>query len=158
MMYLVRHPLAFGIGIVAILGTIGYSIHRAKALRRFEQVPGTVTEITAENSRCRKPGSVAGQPRGIQHDCTLFKATIEFTTKSDQKMTMILSAGSKRDHNRATELAEKKRGQQVIVSYDPLDPSDHMLDGFSSRWAGPLIMGGLSFVLLIVSMIAPWKN
>ncbi len=157
-MYLVHKPWALVIGIVGILGTIGYSVHRAQALKRFERVSGTITEVTAKNSRCQKPGSVAGSPQGIKHDCTLFEATIEFTTKSDQKMKMTMSAGSRRDHNRPIELAEYKRGQQVMISYDPLDPSDHMLDEFSSRWAVSLIVGTLSLVLLIIGFVPSTRN
>lgn len=92
---------------------------------------GTVVEFETERSRNSEGRSTI-----------MYRPVVEFRTETGQSVRVVSSVSSNRP--------SYNRGEQVPVRYQDHTPEAARLDTFTSNWMGPLILGILGPVMLLV--------
>lgn len=99
-------------------------------LEKAETVQGTVIEMIAKRS----------------DDSTTYSPVVSFKTKTGQDITFTSSVSSSPPSYSVNETVE--------VLYDPSDPSDANINGFTSLWLSVLILGILGAVFFLIGSLA----
>lgn len=98
--------------------------------KKAEVVQGTVTELL----RSRSDKSI------------MYRPVVEFETKSGKKAEFTSSV--------ASNPASYNVGEKVEVLYDPVNPAKADINGFSALYLGPLILGIIGTVFILISFIS----
>ena len=115
-----------GLGAALLAGAAYWRAHTLWFIEGAAVARGTVVDLrisTSNNSRSYYP-------------------IVEFVAANGAKVQYVSSSGSNPP--------SYARGEPVKVYYNPSNPQDALLEGFFSLWGGPLIVGGMGAVFLLI--------
>ncbi|WP_281232747.1 DUF3592 domain-containing protein [Flavobacterium gelatinilyticum] len=117
------------IGLALLAGALYLYLDKKDFLKNAETVQGTVVELISK----RSDNSITYAP------------VISFTTKEGNKIEFTSSVSSNPSSYNV--------GESVEVLYDPKAPNKANINGFSSLWIGPLILGILGVIFFLIGFI-----
>lgn len=132
--------LAVAVGLT--LPLLYFLIDRIQFVSVAQTTPGTVEQVTAKNSTCKRR-------RYSRYACTLFRATIGYDVEG-RHYRLQVAAGRARNHNQPISRAKYRKGERERVAFDPDRPSRAYRDTFWDIWGTPL----MTFFVQLAALIA----
>jgi hypothetical protein len=111
------------VGLAMVAGTAYWVLHTGQLARGAQRAPGTVIELERSNSNTYHP-------------------VVRYRTAAGLDVTFRSSHGSSPPSHAV--------GEAVEVLYDESDPSAARIRSFASLWLGPIIVGGIGSVFVLV--------
>jgi hypothetical protein len=116
-----------GVGALMLVGALYWALHTRSFVAQASLAEGTVIDLVAVNSSSGSP---------------TYKPVVRFV------------AADGRERQFASHFSSNppsyQRGERVQVLYSVSRPEDAAINGFLALWLGPLIVGGIGFVLFSI--------
>lgn len=119
--------IVVGVGLI-VVGLVLTAL-TARFVSNADSATGTVVDLSRERD---SEGAI------------LFYPVVRFTTADGRTVEFRSSSGSG---------SPPQPGDMVEVLYEPDDPGDARLGGFTEIWSAPLIVGGIGLVMLGVALV-----
>lgn len=117
------------IGTAMLAGAIYLYLDKQTFLEKAEVAQGKVVEMLSSRS----------------NNSIMYRPVFEFTTKDGQKIEFTSSVSSNPP--------SYSEGESVEILYDPSNPNKADINGFSSLYLGPLILGILGTVFFLIGFL-----
>jgi hypothetical protein len=131
---------AFVLGGAAALAAAGYFLADTRSfLARAQTANGVVVDISVSSST-RSTGPYTSTSSNS------YSPVVEFAGPGGRPITFVADFG--------TTSSAYRRGEKVIVHYDPAQPENARLDGFLALWIGPTLTGGIGVAFFSIGSIA----
>lgn len=114
------------IGLALLIGAFYLYQNKQAFLKKAEVAQGTVIELQSSRS----------------DNSTTYRPVVEFTTKTGKKVEFTSSVSSNPP--------SYNQGETVEVLYDPVNPYKADINGFTSLYLAPLILGILGIIFFLI--------